>query len=274
MIEYRNLLTHVLTHGEDTDDRTGVGTLSTFGHQIRIDLSEGFPLLTTKKMAWNAIVSELLWFLEGSTDERRLCEITHGTRDISKNTIWTGNANADYWRPKARYLGDLGDLGYAKIRNFSGVDQYANALYDIMNNPTSRRIVITHLDPSTLDNAALPPCHVLHQYAVKGGKLHCSMYQRSADAFLGVPFNIASYALLTHIMARYTGLKVGTLTLSFGDLHIYKNHMSQVIEQLGRECLELPTIEIRPFSGIVPQKEDIVLHNYVSHGPLKAPMAV
>ncbi|BAU40122.1 thymidylate synthase [Ralstonia phage RSP15] len=274
MIEYRELLHHVLEFGEETNDRTGVGTISTFGYQLRINLQDGFPLLTTKKMAWNAIVSELLWFLEGSTDERRLCEITHGTRSADKSTIWTGNAQADYWKPKARFDGDLGDLGYAKIRNFSGIDQYADALNEIKNNPTSRRILITHLDPSTIQNAALPPCHVLHQYSVKGGKLHCSMYQRSADAFLGVPFNIASYALLTHIMAAYCGLKVGDLIMSFGDLHIYNNHLDQVYEQLGRECLELPSLVIHPFSGIVPTKDRIELLNYHSHGPLKAPMAV
>lgn len=277
MRQYRKLLGDVLAYGDERTDRTGTGTTSLFGYQVRFDLQEGFPLITTKKMAWNAIVSELLWFLEGSTDERRLAEITHGTRDPSKTTIWTANAQADYWKPKAKYDGDLGDLGYAKIRNFNGVDQLLWLVNEIKTNPDSRRLLVSHFDPSTLHNAALPPCHVMHQYDVRDGKLSCHMYQRSADAFLGVPFNIASYALLTHMIAFATNLRVGELVMSFGDLHIYKNHVSQVVEQLRRECLPLPELFIHGPSdmGILEiQKSNIELVGYQSHPPLKGAMAV
>jgi len=204
MKQYHEALKQILENGKNKTDRTGVGTRSVFGYQMRFNLQEGFPAVTTKKLAWRAVVSELLWFLEGSGDERRLAEILHGTRDSSKNTIWTANAEADYWKPKAKFEGDLGRVYGVQWRHWqrpflnSDIDQLENLIEGIKKDPGSRRHIMTAWNPGELDQMALPPCHILSQFNVTDGYLSCQLYQRSCDMFLGVPFNIASYSLLTY----------------------------------------------------------------------------
>jgi thymidylate synthase len=300
---YKELLQEILDKGEVRDDRTGIGTRSLFGRQLRFDLTDGFPAMTTKKLAWNAVKGELLWFLEGSGDERRLAEITHGTSDGTV-TIWTPNALAPYWKPKSKFEGDLGRVYGVQWRNWqtpqlnsegthndsfgnsyrsgSGLtiqttDQVKNLIDGIKKDPYGRRHIISAWNPGELDQMALPPCHVMSQYYVsKDGKLSCHMYQRSVDVFLGLPFNIASYALLTHMIAQVCGLGVGELVLSTGDTHIYLNHTAQVKEQLTRDPLPLPRLvlndKVTTIDGFT--MNDIILQDYQSHGQLKAPMAV
>ena len=281
MHQYLNALKHVLDKGTDRKDRTGTGTRAVFGMQLRFNMEDGFPAMTTKKLAWKSVVSELLWFIEGSGDERRLAEILHGTRDKSKATIWTDNSNADYWKPKAKFEGDLGRVYGVQWRKWKTpeskeIDQLANAIELIKNNPTSRRIIVSAWNPGELDKMALPPCHAFFQFFVADGKLSLQMYQRSCDMFLGVPFNIASYSLLLHMAAQVTGLKAGDFVQVLGDAHIYHNHFVQVKEQLSRNPLSLPKLwlnsEIKNIDGF--KMEDIKLENYESHPPIKAPMAV
>jgi thymidylate synthase len=276
MKQYHDLLEDILNNGEVKDDRTGVGTISVFGRQLRFNLSEGFPAVTTKKLAWKSVVSELLWFIEGSGDERRLAEILHGSRDIERSTIWTGNAQAAYWTPKARYYGDLGRVYGVQWRDWRGVDQLSNLIEGIKNDPNGRRHIITAWNVDELDKMALPPCHVLAQFYVSNGKLSCHMYQRSVDVFLGLPFNIASYALLTHMIAQVCDLKVGELIISTGDTHIYSNHIEQVKEQLSREEYPLPLLFLDPKIKNIDKfiMDDILLFDYQSHGTIKADMAV
>lgn len=276
MKQYHDLLEDILNNGELREDRTGVGTLSVFGRQLRFDLSQGFPAITTKKLAWKAVVSELLWFIEGSGDERRLAEILYGRRDSGRNTIWTGNAEAAYWTPKAKFPGDLGRVYGVQWRDWRGVDQLSKLIDGIKTDPNGRRHIITAWNVDELDNMALPPCHVLAQFYVNKGKLSCHMYQRSVDVFLGLPFNIASYALLTHLIARECELEVGELIISTGDTHIYKNHIEQVKEQLSREEYPLPTLWLNPNIKKVTDftMETIDLDGYKSHGTIKAEMAV
>lgn len=299
MKQYHNLLLDILENGEVRDDRTGIGTTSVFGRQLRFNLGEGFPAITTKKLAWKAVVGELLWFIEGSSDERRLAEITHGTRD-GVVTIWTPNATAPYWKPKARFEGDLGPVygvqwrhwrkhnelldfgpghpeGQRIASNRTEVDQVKNLIEGIKNKPWDRRHIISAWNVGDLDSMALPPCHVLSQFYVsKNGKLSCHMYQRSVDVFLGLPFNIASYALLTHVVAQVCDLSVGELIISTGDTHIYDDHIEQVKEQLGRVEFPMPSLWINPDVKDIDEftMEDIRLENYQSHGPIKAKMAV
>jgi thymidylate synthase len=297
---YHDLLEEILRDGEVRDDRTGVGTRSVFGRQLRFDLRAGFPAITTKKLAWKACVGELLWFLEGSSDERRLAEITHGTRE-SVATIWTPNALAPYWQDKAEFVGDLGrvygvqwrrwqsnvpdappdiDDEYGKLwydPYYQTVDQVKTLVEGLRNDPWGRRHIISAWNPGELELMALPPCHVMSQFYVsKDRGLSCHMYQRSVDVFLGLPFNIASYALLTHMLAQVSGLTAKELIISTGDTHIYQNHADQVREQLTREAFSMPTLKLNPqvtdidgFTMI-----DIQLENYQSHGALKAVMAV
>ena len=281
MKQYLDALRYVLDNGTDRKDRTGTGTRAVFGMQLRFNMEDGFPAMTTKKLAWKSVVSELLWFIEGSNDERRLAEILHGARDPSKNTIWTDNANASYWKPKARFEGDLGrvyGVQWRKWKNPEGkeIDQLANAIKLIKENPTSRRIIVTAWNPGELDKMALPPCHTFFQFFVANGKLSLQMYQRSCDMFLGVPFNIASYSLLLHLIAQVTNLKAGDFVHTLGDAHIYHNHFEQVKEQLSRKPFPLPKLwlnpEIKDIDGF--KMEDIKLENYESHPPIKAPMAV
>ena len=235
MYDYERLLRIIIESGEDVDDRTGTGTRSIFGHQMRFDLREGFPAVTTKKLAWKSVVAELLWFLEGSTDERRLAELTYGKDRkelVNKQTIWTANANAQ-GKALGYADGELGPVYGFQWRGFNeignewpgssyGTDQIKWLLNEIKTNPNSRRLILSAWNPNQINFMALPPCHVMAQFRVYKGKLSCQMYQRSADVFLGVPFNIASYALLTHIIARECGLGVGDLVHTIGDAHIYK----------------------------------------------------
>ena len=299
MKQYLDLLLDILNNGEEKEDRTGVGTISVFGRQLRFDLAEGFPAVTTKKLAWKAVVSELLWFIEGSGDERRLAEILYGRPDSGRNTIWTGNAQAAYWTPKAKYDGDLGRVygvqwrhwnQYTERKSFgpahlggeriavdkTEVDQLANLIEGIKTDPNGRRHILTAWNVAELDQMALPPCHVLAQFYVSKGKLSCHMYQRSVDVFLGLPFNIASYALLTHLSARVCDLEVGELIISTGDTHIYSNHIDQVKQQLNRQPMKLPTLWLNPniknLEDFSP--ETIELDNYFSHATIKADMAV
>lgn len=277
MEQYHNLLKDILENGEEKDDRTGVGTYSVFGRQLRFNLEEGFPAITTKKLAWKACAAELLWFIEGSGDERRLAELTHGTRDMSKTTIWTGNAQAPYWTPKAKYDGDLGRVYGVQWRDWAGKDQLMTLVNGLKNDPTGRRHILTAWNVAELEQMALPPCHVMSQYYVsKSGKLSCHMYQRSVDVFLGLPFNIASYALLTHLLAHVCGYALGELIISTGDTHIYKNHVDQVNEQLAREAFTNPTLWLNPEVKEIDRftMTDIKLVNYQSHGTIKAEMAV
>jgi thymidylate synthase len=242
---------------------------------MRFNLQEGFPATTTKKLAWRAVVSELLWFLEGSSDERRLAEILHGTRDSVKKTIWTANAEADYWNPKAKFSGDLGRVYGVQWRDFGGVDQITKLINDLKTNPDSRRHIITAWNPPELDQMALPPCHVMAQFDVTDGYLSCQLYQRSCDMFLGVPFNIASYSLLTHIIACECGFMVGDFVWTGGDCHIYNNHFDAVEEQLAREPKALPTLVFTKDKKIADYDiDDFVLQNYNPDPAIKAEMAV
>jgi thymidylate synthase len=299
MQQYHDLLEDVLNNGEVKDDRTGVGTISVFGRQLRFDLSKGFPAVTTKKLAWKSVKSELLWFIEGSNDERRLAEILHGSKDDANSTIWTGNAQAAYWTPRAKYDGDLGRVYGVQWRHwnqyveqqdfgpaFHGgrrlavdnreIDQLANLIEGIKNDPNGRRHIMTAWNVAELDQMALPPCHVMCQFYVSNGKLSCHMYQRSVDVFLGLPFNIASYALLTHMIAQVCDLTVGELIISTGDTHIYSNHVDQVNEQLSREEYPLPALFLNPEIKDIDKftMDDILLFDYKSHGTIKAEMAV
>ena len=303
MFQYLNALKQVLEQGEIKDDRTGVGTISYFGMQQRYDLSKSFPAVTTKKLAWRACVGELLWMIEGSGDERRLAEITHGTRD-GRTTIWTPNALAPYWKPKAKFEGDLGRVYGVQWRhwrtpvehkkesfkNDSGswfnrgsilhvqeTDQLVNLIAGIKKDPSGRRHILSAWNPGELDDMALPPCHAFAQFYVsKDGKLSCQMYQRSMDTYLGGPFNIASYSLLTHMIAQVCGLGVGEFIHVIGDAHIYLNHIEQVKEQLSREPFPAPQLWLNPDISDITKftMDDIKLLNYQSHPSLPAPMAV
>jgi len=287
---YLNALRDILENGDDRPDRTGVGTRSIFGLQMRFDLSEGFPAITTKKLAWKACVSELLWFIEGSGDERRLAEILHGTRNPNMKTIWTDNVTADYWIKKRhqRNAADLGRVYGVQWRRWrkplirinkvvlQNHDQLLELISGIKDDPYSRRHIISAWNPGELDLMALPPCHMMAQFYVSNGRLSCHMYQRSADLFLGVPFNIASYALFTHMIAQVCNLDVGDLVISFGDAHIYNTHFEQVKEQLTRNPLPLPVLKLNPEVSVITdfEMEDITLDGYQSHEAIKAPMAV
>jgi len=294
MREYHDALREVLNRGSDRTDRTGIGTRSLFGLQTRYNIRGHFPAVTTKRLAWRAVVSELLWFIEGSGDERRLAEILHGTRDPEKKTIWTANAQADYWAPNAQYEGDLGRVygvqwrTWRKFNNMSWeddlqvghyetVDQLQNLIDGIKRDPFGRRHILTAWNPGELDQMALPPCHVLSQFYVSDdGELSCQLYQRSADMFLGVPFNIASYSLLTYMIAQVCDLTPGTFVHTIGDAHIYLNHLDAVREQLGRVPLTPPVLRLDPTIGDINKftMDDIFLENYESYPPIKAPMAV
>lgn len=286
---YIEALKSILETGEQRPDRTGVGTFSKFGIQLKFDLQKGFPAITTKKLAWKSIVSELLWFIEGSGDERRLREILHGDRDSTKRTIWTDNANADYWLPNKKHVGDLGRVYGVQWRawrapvfgvNKMGVkhiDQLAELINSIKKDPYGRRHILTAWNPGELTLMALPPCHMMAQFYVsKDKKLSCQMYQRSADMFLGVPFNIASYALFTHMIAQTCNLDVGELTIVLGDAHIYENHVDQVKEQIARKPFAPPKLQLNPEILSITEftMEAIELVNYQSHEAITAPMAV
>lgn len=273
---YLDLLREVLEHGSDRDDRTGVGTRALFGKTMRFDLSQGFPAVTTKKLAFKAVKSELLWFLEASTDDNRLKELNG-----SEKTIWTANAEADYWAPKAKFSGDLGRVYGVQWRSWqkpdgTTVDQIADVIDQLTKNPTSRRLIVTAWNPGELDQMALPPCHMFFQFFVADGKLSLFMHQRSCDMFLGVPFNIASYSLLLSMVAQVTGYQPGEFIHSLGDTHIYQNHFEAVREQLAREPYAPPTLWLNPEVKDINSftMDDIKLEGYESHPSIKAEMAV
>jgi len=346
----------ILENGEERMDRTGVGTISVFGRQMRFDLTKGFPAITTKKLAFESVLSEDLFFLEGSSDERRLAEILHGTRDHAKKTIWHGNANADYWTPKAKFPGDLGrvygvqwrDWKSYKIEGVGGTlgypdsvehedgsityfnakvkvtkhDQVKNLIHTLKTNPNDRRMILTAMNIGEFDQMALPPCHMFAQFYVnkisrerrcelwrnymiqetgrawfipdediisseefdkvmdeKGiptSKLSCQVYMRSNDLFLGAPFNIAGYALITHMIAQVVDMDVGELIMTIGDAHIYKNHVDQVKEQLTRTPYELPQLWMNPYIKNIDEfkMNDFQLVDYQHHPSIKGAMAV
>jgi thymidylate synthase len=292
MKQYHDALQYVLENGEDVSDRTGVGTKSIFGYQMRFDLTEGFPAVTTKKLAWRSVVGELLWFLEGSTDERRLAEITYDadrTELTEKTTIWTANADKqgkDLGYINSCFMKQLGPVYGHQWRNFDAfgentfgkVDQIEWLINEIKTNPDSRRLILSAWNPNQLHLMALPPCHTLAQFRVINGKLSCQLYQRSADMFLGVPFNIASYALLMCIIATICDLEIADFVWSGGDCHIYTNHIEQVRLQFQREPRGLPTLEMPKFTTLEEvlnsSVKDYVLLNYDPMPSIKAPMAV
>ncbi len=272
MCSYHDLLAHVRHNGVPTDDRTGVGTLSTFGYQMRFDLTSRFPLITTKKVHWRSVVHELLWFLSGDTNIAYLQE--------NSVTIW------DEW---ADAHGDLGPVYGKQWRSWQAadgrtIDQLANVVASLRDNPTSRRHMVVAWNPGDIDAMALPPCHCLFQFHVSPdpndpdspGRLSCQLYQRSADVFLGVPFNIAGYALLTRMMAQVTGLRAWEFVHTLGDAHLYRNHLAQADEQLARQPRPGPTVRLNPQIDdlFAFRFEDIVLENYDPHPAIKAPVAV
>jgi len=264
MQPYLDLMRHVMHHGVRKDDRTGTGTLSVFGHQMRFDLSQGFPLLTTKKVHTKSIIYELLWFLRGDTNIRYLKD--HGV------SIW------DEW---ANENGDLGPVYGAQWRSWPApdgrhIDQISQVTRAIRENPDSRRLIVSAWNVTEIERMALPPCHLLFQFYVAQGRLSCQLYQRSADIFLGVPFNIASYALLTMMMAQATGLKPGEFVHTLGDAHLYLNHLEQVHTQLAREPRPLPSMRLNPEKTSLFDFgfEDFELLNYDPHPSIKAPVAV
>jgi thymidylate synthase len=275
MKTYLDALQHVLTHGEARDDRTGVGTIGTFGLQMRYDLRQGFPAVTTKKLAFRSCAAELLWFLEGSNDERRLAEITHGTRE-GVATIWTPNSLAPYWRPRAKFTGDVGRIYGVQWRDFGGVDQIAELIRNIKQDPLSRRHILTAWNPPEIDDMALPPCHVMAQfYVTRDWRLSCQMYQRSGDLPLGIPFNVASYSLLTHMIAQVCDLGVGEFIHCIGDAHIYQNQIEGVKEQLTRDPLPLPKLWLNPEIKDIEKftLDDIKLVNYQHHPTISFPFS-
>jgi thymidylate synthase len=264
MKQYLNLLQHVLDHGVKKEDRTGTGTISVFGYQMRFDLSEGFPMLTTKKLHIKSIVHELLWFLKGDTNIKYLKE--NGV------SIW------DEW---ADENGNLGPVYGRQWRSWatadgSAIDQISQVVSQIRTNPDSRRLIVSAWNVADVNKMALPPCHALFQFYVANGKLSCQLYQRSADIFLGVPFNIASYALLTMMMAQVCGLKPGEFIHTFGDAHIYTNHLDQVKLQLTRQPRQLPVLNMNPLVKNIFEFrfEDFYISNYDPHPHIKAPVAV
>jgi thymidylate synthase len=284
--QYLDALEYILNIGEDVSDRTGVGTRSVFGYQMRFNLQDGFPAVTTKRLAWKSVVGELLWFLEGSTDERRLAEITYEkSRNnlLDKTTIWT--ANADKQGVELGYRNDdivkeLGPVYGYQWRDFNseGYDQIKYIIHQLKTQPDSRRIILSAWNPNEISEMALPPCHTLAQFRVMNGKLSCQLYQRSADMFLGVPFNIASYSLLTHMLAQICELEVGEFVWTGGDCHIYQNHFEQVKEQVKRQPRETPNLLMPAFNNIDEllntKTSDYKLINYDPMPSIKAPMAV
>lgn len=264
MRQYLDLLQHVLDNGIDRPDRTGTGSRSVFGYQMRFDLGAGFPLLTTKKLHLKSIIYELLWFLRGETNVR-----------------WLQERGVRIWNEWADENGDLGPVYGSQWRSWPDgrggtIDQIENVIASIKTRPDSRRHIVTAWNPAEIEDMALPPCHCLFQFYVADGKLSCQLYQRSADIFLGVPFNIASYALLTHMMAQVTGLGVGDFVHTLGDAHIYHNHFDQVREQLSRDTRPLPRLTINPDKREIFdfQFEDFMITGYDPHPTIKAEIAV
>ena len=287
MKPYLDLLQYILENGEQKDDRTNTGTISSFGHQLEFDLEEGFPAVTTKSLAWKGVVSELLWFIEGSDDERRLAEIRFGKdrteiTDLKKySTIWTDNADNQgkelgYENTDTKKI--LGPVYGVQWRNWGGKDQIKDLLNELKKNPDGRRHILSAWNLDELNKMALPPCHVMTQFYVHNDSISCHMYQRSADMFLGVPFNIASYALLLSIFGEILNLKPKRFIHSFGDAHIYKNSVDQVREQISRTPKPLPELVMPTIKSIDDLKnfgiDEFTLKNYEPHPPIKAKMAI
>ena len=289
--DYLDLVSSAIHDGEPRNDRTGVGTRALFARSIQIDLRQGFPAVTTKSLAWKAVVSELLWFIEGSGDERRLAEILHGTRDLSNKTIWSPNAESttgSKYQPK--FYGDLGRIYGVQWRAFHSAtiiddvevqikttDQLRDLIDRLKSNPTDRRLILSAWNPGELDQMALPPCHLLCQlYLTNDGRLDCQMYQRSVDLGLGLPFNIASYALLTHIIARAVGAHAGILTMVLGDTHVYSNHIMALKTQIMRDTLPIPTLKFNTENTDIDAYKmgDFELEGYRNYGHLPLEMAV
>ena len=280
MKQYLELLQHILNHGTDKQDRTGTGTRSVFGYQMRFNLAEGFPLLTTKKVHMKSIIHELLWFLKGETNTSYLTD--------NQVTIWNEWATAEQTARFGRAEGELGPIYGHQWRNFGaskksdvsyhddGFDQIAWLINEINTNPNSRRLIVSGWNPTEATEVALPPCHTLFQFFVSQGKLSCQLYQRSADVFLGVPFNIASYALLTHMVAQVCHLDVGEFIWTGGDTHLYQNHFEQVKLQLSREPLPLCSLRLNPKVRSIFEFgfDDIQIADYQAHPAIKAPVAV
>ena len=301
MKQYLDLVRHIRDHGTLKEDRTGTGTVSIFGYQMRFNLADGFPLVTTKRVHLKSILHELLWFIKGDTNIKYLVQNGVGIWNDWPYQNWlreTGQAQnlqmySSEWRlvmkefieriksddTFARQYGDLGPVYGKQWRNFGGVDQLTNLVNDIKTNPDSRRLIVSAWNPQDIPvmiKSGLPPCHSLFQFYVVEGRLSCQLYQRSADVFLGVPFNIASYAILTIMIAQVTGLRPGDFIHTFGDAHLYLNHMEQVDEQLSRAEFDLPELKVNPsvtslFDFVF---EDFELQNYMSHEPISAPVAV
>ena len=288
MKQYLSALEHVLKNGKDRDDRTGTGTRGVFGYQMRFNLKEGFPAVTTKKLAWRSVVSELLWFLEGSTDERRLAEIHYGKRRediVDKKTIWTANANKqgkDLGYTNTETTKELGPVYGSQWRSWSGnkkaVDQISGVIKDLKKDPYSRRHIVSAWNAAEVDSMALPPCHTLFQFHIQDNELSCQLYQRSADMFLGVPFNIASYSLLTCILAKILKLTPGEFVWVGGDCHIYKNHILQAKEQISRKPAPAPKLSMPPLKTIedvlLVSPKEFKLIDYTPMDSIKAQMAV
>lgn len=310
---YHDLCKRVLEEGENKDDRTGTGTISIFGHQMRFDLSEGFPLLTTKKVSFKLIATELLWFIKGDTNIRYLLQYKNNIwnewafkkwiesndydgpdmTDFGRRSLVDDEFNEQYKAQLAIFkdkilndddfmikYGDLGNVYGKQWRDWKDqdgkrFDQLKTLIENIKQNPNSRRHIISAWNPTEIDTMALPPCHTLFQFYVKDGKLSCQLYQRSADIFLGVPFNIASYSLLTHLIAKECGLEVGEFVHTFGDAHIYKNHMDAINEQLSRDSYDAPKLNINTDKSLFDiEYEDLEIDGYESHPSIKAPIAV
>lgn len=288
MKQYLDLVKYILENGEKKDDRTGTGTISIFGYQMKFNLEEGFPLLTTKKVHLKSIIHELLWFISGSTNIRPL--VLNDVRiwndwpfaKYQKSSVYQGETIEEFAEKIkndeafAEVWGDLGPVYGKQWRNFDGVDQLSNLIHDIKTNPNSRRLIISAWNPKEVGNMALPPCHTLMQFYVNDGKLSCQLYQRSGDVFLGIPFNIASYSLFTMMIAQVCGLKPGTFVHTIGDAHIYLNHLEQVNRQLKRTPRELPKMLINPnVKSIFDFKyEDFELINYNPYKGIKGKVAV
>lgn len=310
---YHDLCKRVLEEGENKDDRTGTGTISIFGHQMRFDLSEGFPLLTTKKVSFKLIATELLWFIKGDTNIRYLLQYKNNIwnewafkkwvesndydgpdmTDFGRRSLVDDEFNEQYKAQLAIFkdkilndddfmikYGDLGNVYGKQWRDWKDqdgkrFDQLKTLIENIKQNPNSRRHIISAWNPTEIDTMALPPCHTLFQFYVKDGKLSCQLYQRSADIFLGVPFNIASYSLLTHLIAKECGLEVGEFVHTFGDAHIYKNHIDAINDQLSRDSYDAPKLNINTDKSLFDiEYEDLEIDGYESHPSIKAPIAV
>ena len=276
MKQYLEALKNCHEMGVDVDSRSGK-VRKAFGFQMRFDLHKGFPAMTTKKLAWKSVISELLWFLEGSNDERRLAEILYKDKRenlINKKTIWTQNANSVYWKEKSKFEGDVGRIYGVQWRDFNGFDQIKNLIDSIKKNPNGRRHILSAWNPSDLDLMSLPPCHAFSQFYVSNNKLSCQLYQRSCDMFLGVPFNIASYSLLIHLVAKECNLEVGEFIHTLGDYHIYHEHFDAINTQLSRKIKSLPNLIFNKKNLFEYSLDDFTLENYNPHPSIKADMNV